>query len=291
MGILITYLLGLLTGVQSTRPAKRPAQTVSNPGADGPLLVVLVPTPLTDEERETKRKKQGRKAISFWVNIATLAVLSLYTLFTILIWSGNNKSAEYSHRQLEMIDRPWIKDNVQSASEFLFQNGGISWAVTLNAANVGKSVATEIYPDAKLIAIRGADFLDGPRQQVSELCNSLSLKFQDVKKTYPSIWNSSIFPGDTLPLPRGVILWAKDINADVSFDGGAQLGKSVNPMLIGCIVYHYGNSDTAHHTGFVYVLSHNEEPSTPESARVFFSIGKTLPKDSIVLRKFGEFAD
>ncbi len=62
-------------------------------------------------------------------------------------------------------------------------------------------------------------------------------------------------------------------------------------MLIGCIEYHYPTSEKPHFTWFVYFLSHNDERTLPAPTQDFFSIGKTVPKDSMVLRKSGQYAD
>ena len=74
-------------------------------------------------------------------------------------------------------------------------------------------------------------------------------------------------------------------------DGGARLGKSVIPMLVGCIAYHYSSSNQPHHTGFIYALSHTDDPGLAQPATVFFGIGKNIPKDKLSLQKVGQFAD
>jgi hypothetical protein len=233
---------------------------------------------------------------SFGLEAFGLFVLVIYAVATIAIWCANKKAADAAYnasvtasRQLEMADRPWLKEEVKSVSDFNFQNGTISWAVSINAQNVGHSVATETFPDARIIAIQGADLIDAPRKKVTEICEGMPKRFHSVKAV-PGLWNNSIFPSDSHEF-RGVNIILSPKDMEEIFDGGTGIGKSVIPVLVGCLEYHYPTSDRPHHTGFVYVLSHNEDSSIPESARAFFSVGKNIPKDNVVLRKFGQMAD
>jgi hypothetical protein len=222
-----------------------------------------------------------------------LVVVGFFQLLIIgLELSPIRKSADSSARQLEMLDRPWLKEELTSASDFRSQKGGaMDLAVTIKVDNVGHSVATDVSPDGRLIAIKDADFIDGPRRQVTELCKKMSERWENVKTTDPSIWNNSIFPDDSHTfIPLDVFLWPKDIDSN-SLDGGAQLGKSIFPVFIGCIEYHFPTSSRPHHTGFVYFLTHTDIPSLPDPTRAFFSVSTTVPKDNIVLTKSAQVAD
>jgi hypothetical protein len=244
-----------------------------------------------------KRFEHRLRDPKFALELAGFVVLCVYAAFTIRMYYANRdsadaakESADTASRQLEMVDRPWIKEALRSVSDFSTQNGTITWGVSISANNVGHSVATEVFPDARLIAIRGADFIDFPRKQVTELCEKMTQRFKQLK-TDPELWNNSIFPDDHHDfIPFTTLLLPQEIAAS-SLDGGSGLGKSVFPVLIGCIEYHYPTSPHAHHTGFVYVLSHTDDPSLAEPTRTFFSVGRTVPKDKIVLRQIGQVAD
>ena len=194
-------------------------------------------------------------------------------------------------KQLEIFDRPWIKDTVSSASDFTFQDkpGAFTWAITIRTENVGHSVATAIFPDAKLIAVQGADFIDGPREQARELCDTLSERFEKLKDN-PIVWSNAVFPNEHLEFPWNVVLLRSQMETN-AFDGGKSLGKSVIPMLIGCVEYRYATSEKAHRTWFVYTLSHTDQPELHLPTQVFFSIGKTVRGANMVLLKSGQFAD
>ena len=124
MGMLIAYLLGILTAINSEGHNEGRDRRVSNSHEgqsfpQGPLSVVCVPSTLTDREQTEKKKNRRRKAISFWVRIASLALLALYAVVTILIWCATKKdadaarsAAETATRQeafLEVSQRPWVE--------------------------------------------------------------------------------------------------------------------------------------------------------------------------------------
>lgn len=226
---------------------------------------------------------------TFAAEIAGLIALIIYAYLTYDIRSANQRAADTASRQLEMQDRPWLKDTVTPASDLLANNGAFSWAVQVRLDNVGHSVATGIFPRTELIAPKGADFIDGPRKRVTELCKDASQRAANIKKD-PALWNGSIFPGDAAVYMEGPILFPKDINSAI-IDGGATLGKSVPIMLVGCVVYDFPTALGSHETGFVYLVSHADDPSLPQPSQVFFSVVKTIPKDKIILKKDAQFAN
>jgi hypothetical protein len=239
--------------------------------------------------------KKWYKDRTFLVSVAGVLVVGAYTLVTACQLRNMNstykeiqKQSTTASRQLEMADRPWLKDEIKSASDFTFQNGTAVWAISIKSQNIGHSVATETFSEVRMIAIHNADMLDGPRKKVTEICESMPKRFEYVK-AIPGLWNNSIFPNDSHETVANVILSPKDIGD--TLDGGNSLGKSMIPVLVGCLEYRYPTSDKPHHTGFVYVLSHNENPSIAEAGRTFFSVGQNIAKDNVVLRKFGQVAD
>jgi hypothetical protein len=243
--------------------------------------------------QKTTHPPHWYKDRTFLVSLAGVLVVFVYTTFAALQWRANKKAAdaakdavETASRQLEMVDRPWLKDEVEPGN-LIFDNGAISWWVRVKVQNVGHSVATEVFPDVRLISIQGADFIEAPRKKVTEICDSMPKRFESVKGV-PGLWNNSIFSSDSRDFGMSPILWAKDMNF---FDGGKALGKSVVPMLVGCIEYRYPTSAKPHHTGFVYAISHNDDAAIGEAGRVFFSVGKSIPKENLVLKKVGQVAD
>jgi hypothetical protein len=201
------------------------------------------------------------------------------------------RSADTASRQLEMTDRPWIRDTVTSAFEIGWQHGSyLGWAVGIRIENVGHAVATGIFPEVKLIAIEGADFIDYPRREAKKICDDVDARFEKIKGDPPA-WAASVYPGAAVDSQgHDVYLLPSEVEKK-TFDGGAILGKSINPMLVGCIGYHFPSSEHAHHTGFIYVLSHSDDATLPQPTTVFFGIGKNIPKDKVTLTKVGQIVD
>jgi hypothetical protein len=198
-------------------------------------------------------------------------------------------AADTASKQLEMMDRPWIQDNVRPGANLIFDNDAVSWGVIIRIQNVGHAVASVVVPRTKLIAVHDADVIDGPVQQAHALCNEMSKRMEDVKPNY-GILGGSEFPGNWLDFPGQATIWPAEVKSD-SFDGGTELSRSIQPILVGCIVYRYETSETTHHTGFVYMVSHTDDSKINAAAQVFFSIGKAIPRDKIVLTKTWEFAN
>jgi hypothetical protein len=267
------WILGLL-GAALAVLSFRKTPTSPTDDADKPVRPETITFKCEHETPPWKRKLEyGGVAIALGLLI-----------MNIFLWYSTRNATRIASRQLEMADRPWIKDAVRSASELTAQHGAFSWAVVIRTENVGHSVATAIYPQAKLIAIHGADFIDAPRLQARQLCDEVSARFERVKND-PVVWSNAIFPEEWSEFVSNAVLLPTDIK-DASLDG-----KSFTPMLIGCIEYHYATSDKPHHTWFVYTLAHNDDPTLPEPSRVFFSIDKNVPQANMVLIKADQYAD
>ena len=273
---------------EAVHPEDQSAPEIQRNGGGPPPLVV---SSVTDAPNPKNNRRPNTPP---WEKVAViiaggLLVVNIFAMCAAKSAANAAKSAaDTASRQLEMIDRPWIKISVRSWVDFTFQNGNISWGVVVRTQNIGHSVATAIYPRAKLI-VASTYSIDEPRMQAEKFCAEVTHTFESVKNN-PSVWGDSIFPGDYLEFPANLVVIPSDVK-NASFDGGSSLGNSLIPMLIGCVEYHYPSSDKPHRTQFVYGLSHIDDPAVPEAARVFFSIGKTIPRDKMQLFEQSVFAD
>ena len=143
-----------------------------------------------------------------------------------------------------------------------------------------------MFVQGKLIAMRGADYVDGPSAQLKEYCDGLA----KTKIRSAENWGVSVFPGDHADLPFGINGWEKDIKPAI-IDGGQKLGPSIFLMFIGCIDYEYPTSNFRHQTRFIYDVFH-KDPTSGENDP-FLSLEKTFPSEEMVLwphRVSGQFA-
>jgi hypothetical protein len=261
-----------------------------------PPSISSPPPAKAHHEVACKPKKDFWDTLKVRAEIVGIGLLAVYTGFTILMYCANRQAANAAtsaantaSRQLEMMDRPWIKETVSPAANLLADKGAFSWAVTIKIDNVGHSVATNIYPRTELIAPKDADFIDGPRKRVIELCEDASQRAGNLKKD-PLLWDTSIFPGDPVNSIQSPILFPNQEQPAI-INGGEKLGKSVPLMLVGCIAYDYPTASKFHETGFVYLLAHDDDVRIPGASRVFFSVEKTVPKEKIKMIKQGQVAN
>src|SRR5205823_4628268 len=99
MHLVFMYLLGILAAVRKqksnpnrTNPESDKSNCYSLP--DRPITVVSIPPTPTDQERAEKKKQNRRDSIKFWIEIAGLIVLAVYTGFTAMMYSANKKAAD-----------------------------------------------------------------------------------------------------------------------------------------------------------------------------------------------------
>src|SRR5438094_3723839 len=105
MGMLIAYLLGILTTIKPEdqnrgRDSRIPDSHQSQPFPQGPISVVCIPRTLSDQEQAEKKKSKRRKSAAFWVQVGSLILLFVYAGFTILIWRSMKKDNDLSRQQL-----------------------------------------------------------------------------------------------------------------------------------------------------------------------------------------------
>lgn len=109
MGILVAYLLGILTAVKSEYKnsreiGSRPHFPESRPLPNAPISVACIPTPLSQEEAG-KKKDRRRKTIAFWVEVISALVLTGYFGVTILIYMATSNQAESTHKTFAEIQK------------------------------------------------------------------------------------------------------------------------------------------------------------------------------------------
>jgi len=218
------------------------------------------------------------------VAFATLVALIAYTRYTIKIYKAANHTADAAYRQLETLDRPWLKEGIVSNFAFTFDSrGSVSWSVLITVTNVGHSVATGVSAPAILIAPQIGGYFQEPLTKLTEFCDEVANT-----PTNPAKYGVSIFPGDHVDIPASPVFLSKDVNR-VSFDD--QGSRAIEAMLIGCVDYQFPTSNKRHPTRFIYDVFDKSKPPGP---KVFITVGKTLPKDQVGLFRHvavgGEYA-
>jgi hypothetical protein len=143
MGVLVAYLLGILTAIKHEHHDRDSDYNSSRPPKDQPfpnghLNVTCIPPSPSKEEAAEKKKSKRRKAITFWVQIGSLVVLLVYAGFTILIWCAMRRANELTRKQLEATTAAFLRIEVLHSLQKEEANFGLS------LANPGHAVARNV---------------------------------------------------------------------------------------------------------------------------------------------------
>ena len=113
MGILIAYLLGILSAVQSKNDNRRPVNNETSKDRKSfpvPLPVINMPPAPSDQERAKQEKKDSRDKWKFRFEVAGLIVLTVYAGFTIGIWYANKKAGDAAQQAIAIANEHFQKD-------------------------------------------------------------------------------------------------------------------------------------------------------------------------------------
>jgi len=304
MGILIAYLLGILT---ASKPKNHNGDCEhrstdcheNQPFPRGPFSVISLPRTLSVEEQAEKEKKEGRKTISFWVRIASLGVLVVYAGVTILIWCANKKAAdaamiaamaaktasETAQKQLEQTERPWLKVSFSvQPPGITFQDGGMQLNIVPRIENIGHSVATGVVSPMKIFLADDEESLfNAPLKRQKEFCDKLASQPVSHRQETSEV---AIFPSDS-DSSWGYGLGLSKAEVDAAKDRGPASGtkatgpKLLIPIVYGCVDYVYGTSERHHQTRFILELQQVNRTQTVPARIPTIAIRAGQPVDAV----------
>jgi hypothetical protein len=214
MGILIAYLLGILTASKpKDHRAKHNADSSHPPQrqspADGPLSVICITPTKSKEESAEEEKKKRRETIKFRVELTGAFVLVIYTAFTILMWCANKKAAEAAKsaadtaaKQLEMTDRPWVAIEVAITSPLIYDDKGVRLDFSFVPKNIGHSPAQNVLIAPELLPVFMGDDVSEAQKRI---CKSAA---QDT--VFPKY---VLFPEEPYSQPFGLSMSTESIIA------------------------------------------------------------------------------
>jgi hypothetical protein len=156
---LIAYILGLLTAIRDKNQSRdRSNQTTNTCNCkllpDGPITVVCIPPPKSDEDKTADKKGNRRKAIKFWVEVSGVFLLLVYTVFTGYQAYLTRKSTNATIEFFRSDERAWIE--IEPIKPMLFYLGDAhvprrSFRYELYPRNVGKTPARNVSMKAQRI--------------------------------------------------------------------------------------------------------------------------------------------
>ncbi len=117
MGVLIAYLLGILSAIKHKPHGKRDAFATGqehNP-SPSPVVIFNPPPTLTDEERAEKERQKRREKFRTGLEVAGFIVLFFYTTFNGFMYWEMRKATEAAKRALEVTERAYINAGIPTA--------------------------------------------------------------------------------------------------------------------------------------------------------------------------------
>lgn len=290
MGILIAYLLGILTASKpKDHHASHNADSSNTPQrqspSNGPLSVLCTPPTKSEEESAEGKKRKRRETIKFRVELIGAFVLVIYTAFTILMWRANKKSADAAksaadtaREQLELSERPWIKIlDLQPRGDQPIV-GGLSFQkigpfkndpdvrvqatiqIKLSFKNIGHSVA-DVTPNIEFFMpqFSASEYWNRVSAEEHRFCGSPDMSAVTEQKIV-------IFPDEPQPFD-----WYGGISTPIRRENINHLpeGTGIAPVMIVCVSYRHKGLPSIYQTRAVYEISRLGS----ETSR-FFDIGE-----------------
>lgn len=304
MGVLIAYLLGLLTAVRDKNDSRKNStqETAANqckPVPNVPIPIVSIPPAPTDQERANKKKEERRKTVKFWAEIAGIIVLAVYTAFTAAMYFATKKSADAAKTAGEIAEfsqRPWIKIvdvkakgnaaiptlTFQGFGYGFFPNGRkqVTFQLGVSSKNIGHSVADASVDYELFLALwentgpTSHGYSTGYAGEVAKeqkrycVLSAQRANFDNMRTVFPDEpldWNGSV----SQPiLPDRVNHIRQNTEAEY-----------ILPVLIVCVNYRWPGSTKIYQSSVLYEAFKSEDRSR------FFVTGRDVPEDRILLMR------
>jgi hypothetical protein len=282
VGILVSLLASLVSAkVKNNHQAIHPRDSTDPKGNTAPQQVSFIPNTIPSPQQANspdggQRRTPGWEKAAVLVALGILGVNAWQSYETRKSAGAAKSAAETAQKQLEISDRPWMKDLVKADSALTFDNkGNANLTIIGSAKNIGHSVATGVTMNAQWIALPMDEYFTEPTKRQTEFCDKIAKTQLD-----PMKWGAAVFPDDHADTRMTLSISRKDIDASrVPFKG--QPGKNFGSFIVGCIDYQYSSSTQRHQTRFVYdVFCLN--PKEPNHASVV-EIDRTWPPETLII--------
>jgi hypothetical protein len=251
MGILIAYLMGILTAIKAedhhrgnkSQPSYRSEQQAF---PNLPLSVVCIPPTLNEHEKAQRKKKDRNETISFWVGIGTLVILGIYAFFTILIWCAmKDQVAEMQ----ALHPQPFVAiDGNKLAGDLTFTGGYPMLNVSYSVKNYGTAIAIN---ETDYAVVLSSDDLQKTWKLFKQWCWT-GEPTVDVSKLTPEESEMVTSFGQTMMPPGMIIEGRQGEHNPIALVTSANQHKIVFLVIEVCIEYQRKPTGKTHHTRYSY---------------------------------------
>lgn len=154
-----------------------------------------------------------------------------------------SKQLTAMQKQVEVVDRPWIKVEFMPEIPLTFRDGNKQVEMGFHATmtNVGRTVATNVRFQSEMFLLSKKIRLPEAVKRIKEVCQEC---------TSVAIVEWAIFPQDKAHIsPRSIINIEQNTRlGDITQD----CEHWINPIIVGCVDYQFASSPVHHQTGFMY---------------------------------------
>ena len=215
-----------------------------------------------------------------YIGVATAVVLAVLTYLTFRRISSQAESAREQVRimqaQLATTDRAWIKvaaanligDVEFQNDRFVQRQTDVSISVGLSAQNVGRSVALNAKVFGHVILQSGV-----VAEELTQFnaCNANAWD-AGVQLIPDYVGPFSVFPSESRQFK---IFWEGKVDTK-------DRGKSIDPQLIGCVIYFLPKSQQPHYSAFAYTIQNRPaDPAAPWN-KPLIKIGDNVKKADLI---------
>ncbi len=153
-------------------------------------------------------------------------------------------------RALIAANRPWIRVEIQVAGPVVFNVNGANITLSYVMKNIGRSPATHVMANPRLIA----PILAGDRSRNFDPLAELRRQIADEKNRPFMNLGNSIFPDEAI---------TQEITVSMSQDEIREATQAINaifPTVIGTVRYRIGFDEAVHQTGFIVEVRRSNVP-------------------------------
>ena len=226
-----------------------------------------------------------------WIQISLVVVTAVYAIVTYrLLESANrtqqiasqqvdaaNRTQQIANQQLEAFDRPWIRVELAMPGPTRILNGSAAFFPQWTLHNGGRSVATAVENEwSWYIESFSQSAFTEPIERQKETCAR-------------SDWPDRVRTGGVLfqdEISTGFGSFTVEPATLRDAQSKSPQGMATSIVLTGCVGYGYGTSTKRHHTGFIYVLTHQPTPGQAVQLTAEWLFSAPLQPGAVTVDRF-----
>jgi hypothetical protein len=259
-------------------------------GPRSPLAVVVhselqIPEKIIQQYKAEQDKAYGLQRRSYWVGLATLIALVVYTIFTGLMYRADRDAADAAKSAAETAkttliasNRPWLDVRLAIAGPMIFNKAGMHIPVTVDTVNSGHAPAVQVVSEQ--------EFLNGTTNPVADI--KRNCQQADGQSAFAAASNRElsevIFPSSSQRQQWTLLMNRERLES--------KIGPSA-PVIVWCVSYRADFSNIYHHIGYVWYVGRKNAAAPSGVSGIEWRKGN-VPANELILSQnpfIGPLAD